>query len=115
MYLGAQESFGLYISSGPGSQHKLQTFETINFKDKKFVLFTFDIMTEQSTTAKTDGSITTYCIEHAKTQQSKCAACEKTIPHKSLRVAEIYRKSKKVKKDLAKHTWYHFKCFKGKL
>jgi hypothetical protein len=30
-------------------------------------------------------------------------------------VAEIYRKSKKVKKDLAKHTWYHFKCFKGKL
>ncbi|KAL9542346.1 hypothetical protein MBANPS3_008658 [Mucor bainieri] len=69
-------------------------------------------MTEQSTTAKTDGSITTYCIEHAKTQQSKCAACEKTIPHKSLRVAEIYRKSKKVKKDLAKHTWYHFKCFK---
>ncbi|GAN10310.1 hypothetical protein MAM1_0342d09848 [Mucor ambiguus] len=69
-------------------------------------------MTEQNTTAKTDGSITTYCIEHAKTQQSKCAACEKTIPHKSLRVAEIYRKSKKVKKDLAKHTWYHFKCFK---
>ncbi|KAF1803718.1 hypothetical protein V8B55DRAFT_1507952 [Mucor lusitanicus] len=69
-------------------------------------------MTEQNTTAKTDGSITTYCIEHAKTQQSKCAACEKTIPHKSLRVAEIFRKSKKVKKDLAKHTWYHFKCFK---
>lgn len=77
-------------------------------------LFTLDIMTEQNTTAKTDGSITTYCIEHAKTQQSKCAACEKTIPHKSLRVAEIFRKSKKVKKDLAKHTWYHFKCFKGK-
>lgn len=72
-------------------------------------------MTEQNTTAKTDGSITTYCIEHAKTQQSKCAACERVIPHKSLRVAEIFRKSKKVKKDLARHTWYHFKCFKGKI
>ncbi|CEP08930.1 hypothetical protein [Parasitella parasitica] len=69
-------------------------------------------MTEQSATTKTDKAIITYCIEHAKTQQSKCAACNKTIPHKSLRVAEIVRRSKKVKKDAAKHTWYHFKCFK---
>ncbi|KAI8639376.1 hypothetical protein BD408DRAFT_421507 [Parasitella parasitica] len=65
-------------------------------------------MTEQ----KTDKAIITYCVEHAKTQQSKCAACDKTIPHKSLRVAEIIRKSKKAKKIAAKHTWYHFKCFK---
>ncbi|KAI8969186.1 hypothetical protein BDF20DRAFT_916565 [Mycotypha africana] len=56
--------------------------------------------------------IISYCIEHAKTQQSKCNACNKVIPHKSLRVAEIYRRSKKVKKDDAKHTWFHFKCFK---
>lgn len=70
-------------------------------------------MADQSTT-KGDGSITTHCIEHAKTQKSKCASCDKIIPHKSLRVGEIYRKNKKVKKDLAKHTWYHFKCWKGK-
>jgi hypothetical protein len=70
-------------------------------------------MTDQAT-AKGDGSITTYCIEHAKTQKSKCIACDKVIPHKSLRVGEIYRKNKKVKKNLAKHTWYHFKCWKGK-
>ncbi|KAI8080736.1 uncharacterized protein B0P05DRAFT_539388 [Gilbertella persicaria] len=65
-------------------------------------------MTDQ----QAEKSIITHCIEHAKTQQSTCADCGKTIPHKSLRVAEIYRKNKKVKKDLAKHTWYHFKCWK---
>ncbi|KAI7884153.1 uncharacterized protein EV154DRAFT_545475 [Mucor mucedo] len=62
--------------------------------------------------AKGDGSITSYCIEPAETQKSKCAACEKVIPHKSLRVAEIYRSSKKIKKDKARHTWFHFKCWK---
>ncbi|KAI8978426.1 hypothetical protein BDB01DRAFT_837352 [Pilobolus umbonatus] len=56
--------------------------------------------------------IITYCVEQAKTSQSQCAACKKNIAQKFLRVAEIYRKSKKVKKDQAKHTWYHFKCFK---
>ncbi|KAI8888325.1 hypothetical protein K501DRAFT_240657 [Backusella circina FSU 941] len=59
-----------------------------------------------------DQSITSYCVEYAATQQSKCEDCQKMIPHKSLRVAEIYRKNKKVKKNQAKHTWYHFKCFK---
>lgn len=67
-------------------------------------------MTDQE--KKPEGSITSYCIEHALTQKSKCADCEKTIPHKSLRVAEIYRSSKKVKKDKARHTWFHFKCWK---
>lgn len=70
-------------------------------------------MTDQE--KKPEGSITSYCIEHALTQKSKCADCGKTIPVKSLRVAEIYRSSKKVKKDKARHTWYHFKCWKGKL
>lgn len=65
--------------------------------------------------AKGDGSITSYCIEPALTQKSKCAACEKIIPHKSLRVAEVYRSSKKVKKDKARHTWFHFRCWKGKI
>ncbi|CAO3613205.1 unnamed protein product [Mucor hiemalis] len=53
-----------------------------------------------------------YCIEHALTQKSKCADCKKVIPRKSLRVAEIYRSSKKIKKDKARHTWYHFRCWK---
>lgn len=65
--------------------------------------------------AKVDGSITSYCIEPAETQKSKCAACEKVIPHKSLRVAEVYRSSKKVKKDKARHTWFHFRCWKGNI
>ncbi|OBZ87429.1 hypothetical protein A0J61_04524 [Choanephora cucurbitarum] len=65
-------------------------------------------MTDQSA----DKPVITHCIEHAKTQQSVCAECQKTIPHKSLRVAEIYRKNKKVKKNAARHTWYHFKCWK---
>jgi hypothetical protein len=60
-----------------------------------------------------DQGITTYCVEYAASQMSKCEDCKKMIPHKSLRVAEIYRKSKKVKKNQAKHTWYHFKCFRG--
>ncbi|KAG1226606.1 hypothetical protein G6F68_006464 [Rhizopus microsporus] len=64
-------------------------------------------MTEQ----KSEG-IYTYCIEYAKTTQSRCAACKKGISIKSLRAAEIFRKSPKEKKNLAKHTWYHFKCFK---
>ncbi|CEG63180.1 hypothetical protein RMATCC62417_00367 [Rhizopus microsporus] len=64
-------------------------------------------MTEQ----KSEG-IYTYCIEYAKTTQSRCAACKKGIPVKSLRAAEIFRKSPKEKKNLARHTWYHFKCFK---
>ncbi|GAA5805571.1 hypothetical protein HPULCUR_011090 [Helicostylum pulchrum] len=68
-------------------------------------------MTDQGNT-KLDGSITSYCIEHAATQKSKCAACERVIPHKSLRVAEVYRRTKKVKKDKARHTWFHFKCWK---
>lgn len=70
-------------------------------------------MTDQPNT-KADGSITSYTIEHAQTQKSKCAACEKVIPHKSLRVAEVWRRNKKVKKDKARHTWFHFKCWKGK-
>lgn len=70
-------------------------------------------MADQGNT-KLDGSITSYCIEHAATQKSKCAACERVIPHKSLRVAEVYRRTKKVKKDKARHTWFHFKCWKGK-
>ncbi|GAA5811207.1 hypothetical protein MFLAVUS_004638 [Mucor flavus] len=68
-------------------------------------------MADQGNT-KLDGSITSYCIEHAATQKSKCAACERVIPHKSLRVAEVYRRTKKVKKDKARHTWFHFKCWK---
>ncbi|KAI8088608.1 hypothetical protein BDF21DRAFT_443373 [Thamnidium elegans] len=68
-------------------------------------------MTDQGNT-KLDGSITSYCIEHAMTQKSKCTACERVIPHKSLRVAEVYRRTKKVKKDKARHTWFHFKCWK---
>lgn len=67
-------------------------------------------MTEQ----KSSEGIYTYCIEYAKTQQSKCDSCKKIIPNKSLRAAEIYRKSSKEKKNLARHTWYHFKCWKGK-
>ncbi|EIE79380.1 hypothetical protein G6F46_004250 [Rhizopus delemar] len=65
-------------------------------------------MTEQ----KSSEGIYTYCIEYAKTQQSKCDSCKKIIPNKSLRAAEIYRKSPKEKKNLARHTWYHFKCWK---
>ncbi|KAG0165165.1 hypothetical protein DFQ30_008879 [Apophysomyces sp. BC1015] len=57
--------------------------------------------------------ITTYCIEYAK-QFSNCEECDKPIPHKSLRAGSIFRKSKKEKKNLAKHTWWHFKCWKVK-
>ncbi|KAI9244540.1 hypothetical protein BY458DRAFT_560979 [Sporodiniella umbellata] len=63
-------------------------------------------MTEQSSEG-----IYTYCIEYAQTQQSKCHNCKAIIPNKSLRAAEIYRKSAKEKKKQAKHTWYHFKCW----
>ncbi|GAB5585138.1 hypothetical protein Unana1_00038 [Umbelopsis nana] len=55
--------------------------------------------------------IITYCVEYAESQNSKCATCQRIIPNKSLRCGEIYRKSKKEKKQLSKTTWYHFKCF----
>ncbi|KAI9478814.1 MAG: hypothetical protein EXX96DRAFT_609262 [Benjaminiella poitrasii] len=67
-------------------------------------------MSEQASTE--NKPIITHCIEHAATGLSKCTDCGKGIAIKSLRVAEIYRKSKKVKKTQAKHTWYHFKCWK---
>lgn len=58
--------------------------------------------------------IITYCVEYAQSQTSKCATCNRTIPNKSLRCGEIFRRSKKEKKQLSKTTWYHFKCFPGK-
>ncbi|KAG2174457.1 hypothetical protein INT44_006720 [Umbelopsis vinacea] len=58
-----------------------------------------------------DTSIKTYCVEYAQSQTSKCATCNRTIPNKSLRCGEIFRRSKKEKKQLSKTTWYHFKCF----
>ncbi|RUP44585.1 hypothetical protein BC936DRAFT_149260 [Jimgerdemannia flammicorona] len=57
--------------------------------------------------------ITTYCVELAQTQRSFCDTCKKVIPNQSLRCGKIVRKDKKEKKILAKHTWYHFKCFQG--
>jgi len=58
--------------------------------------------------------IITYCVEYAQSQTSKCATCNRIIPNKSLRCGEIFRRSKKEKKQLSKTTWYHFKCFPGK-
>ncbi|KAI7901780.1 uncharacterized protein BX663DRAFT_552698 [Cokeromyces recurvatus] len=68
------------------------------------------MMSEQ--VSKEEKPIISHCVEHAATGLSTCADCGKKIPLKSLRVAEIYRKNKKVKKMHAKHTWYHFKCWK---
>ncbi|KAI9316605.1 hypothetical protein BX666DRAFT_1877907 [Dichotomocladium elegans] len=55
--------------------------------------------------------ITTYSVTYCDKPRQSCAKCEKVIPLRSLSAAEIYRKSKSEKKKLAKHTWYHFKCW----
>ncbi|RUS19797.1 hypothetical protein BC937DRAFT_86900 [Endogone sp. FLAS-F59071] len=55
--------------------------------------------------------ITTYCVELAQSQTSRCGTCKKIIPNRSLRCGKVERKDKKEKKDQAKYTWYHFRCF----
>ncbi|KAI7875590.1 hypothetical protein K492DRAFT_240209 [Lichtheimia hyalospora FSU 10163] len=57
-----------------------------------------------------DQGITTYSVEY-RDKPAKCAICSKSILAKSLAASEIFRKSKTEKKKLAKHTWYHFKCW----
>ncbi|KAI9265231.1 hypothetical protein BDA99DRAFT_437357 [Phascolomyces articulosus] len=61
---------------------------------------------------KEETGITTYCIEYAKFGKADCSTCGKVIPHHSLRAGEIFRKSKSEKKKSAKHSWYHFNCWK---
>ncbi|KAI9491468.1 hypothetical protein BDB00DRAFT_832326 [Zychaea mexicana] len=59
-----------------------------------------------------EGGITTFCIEYAKVDKADCTQCGKVIPRHSLRTGEIFRKSKSEKKKSAKHSWYHFRCWK---
>ncbi|KAI8141241.1 hypothetical protein BJV82DRAFT_645424 [Fennellomyces sp. T-0311] len=59
-----------------------------------------------------DEGITTYCIEYAVLNKANCVACNKVIPRHALRAGEIFRKSKSEKKKSAKHSWYHFRCWK---
>jgi len=54
----------------------------------------------------------TYCFEYAQTEKSKCTECNKVIKRNGLRIGELSRFSKKVKKSMATYRWWHFDCFK---
>ncbi|ORX63234.1 hypothetical protein BCR32DRAFT_293252 [Anaeromyces robustus] len=54
----------------------------------------------------------TYCFEYAESDKSKCAECNKAIKRNALRIGELSRFSKKVKKSMATYRWWHFDCFK---
>jgi len=54
----------------------------------------------------------TYCFEYAQTEKSKCTECNKVIKRHGLRIGELSRFSKKVKKSMATYRWWHFDCFK---
>lgn len=56
--------------------------------------------------------IITYCFEYAQTEKSKCTECNKIIKRNGLRIGELSRFSKKVKKSQATYRWWHFDCFK---
>ena len=84
-------------------------------RNSKFLFFCFGTPTQPiRVIAMSDQGITTYSVEYREKPGAKCATCSKSILAKSLAASEIFRKSKTEKKKLAKHTWYHFKCWTGK-